>query len=517
MIYAVFVIMLVMKTNTAYQEKSKDELLTLLLEKDNQINSLTELLRIYRYRQFGNKSEKISPDQLSLFNEADLPKKPDLIEKADEEIHVASHTRKKSPGRKPLPESLPREQRIYDLNDEEKMCPCGETLTHIKDETCEQLDIIPAKIVVIQHVKKKYACKSCEETIKTAKMPIQPIPRSIASPGLLSHVLVSKFEDHLPLHRQEQMLRRIGIDIPRATLCLWVIRAAQLFKPMMKLIHKNIINYDVSYSDETTLQVLKEPNKGINSKKYMWLFSGGKPNQYAYYYHYHHSRSHDVPLSFFDGYKGYIHCDGFPGYDALAEKSSDIILSGCMYHARRKFFEIVKVTKAKEGVAHDVLKLITDIAKIEEEIKELSDAEKFNLRLEKEKPILDDLYAYLVAVHPRILPKSPLGQAVSYTLNQWPKLMIYLKDGRLENNNNRSERAIKPFVIGRKGWLFSDSVAGAEAAAIIFSLIETCKHHDIEAYDWFRYVLQQIPLCQSDDEIEALLPFNIHRSLLVRG
>ena len=505
-----------MKTNTAYQEKSKEELLNLLIEKDTQINSLTELVRIYRYRQFGNKSEKSSTDQISIFDEAALPKQSDRIIKADEEIHVGAYKRTKSVGRKPLPENLPREQRIYDLSEEEKQCTCGQRLTHIKDETCEQLDIIPAKIYVIQHVRKKYACKSCEEIIKTASMSAQPIPRSIASPGLLSHVLVSKFEDHLPLHRQEQMLRRIGIDIPRATLCLWVIRAAELFKPMMQLMHKNIINYDVAYSDETTVQVIKEPNKGVNSKKYMWLFSGGAPSKFCFYYRYHHSRSHEVPLDFFDGYKGYIHCDGFPAYDTLSAKFSEIKLSGCLYHARRKFVEIIKVTQAKEGVAHDVLAYIAKLAKIEEEIKKLNAEDKYNLRLEKSKPLLNDLHHYLIAMQPRTLPKSPLGQAMSYTLNQWPKLLTYLADGRLENNNNRSERAIKPFVIGRKGWLFADSVAGAHAAAIIFSLVETCKHHQVESYDWFRYVLQQLPLCQSSDDVEKFLPFNVDRELLRR-
>jgi transposase len=440
--------------------------------------------------------------------------KQEFIVAADEAIHVAAHDRKKSPGRKPLPDHLPREQRVYDLPEDEKTCACGHEMKHIKNEKSEQLEIIPAKVYIVEHLRKKYACKDCEETIKLAVMPAQPIPRSIAGPGLLSHVLVSKFEDHLPLHRQEQMLRRIGIDIPRATLCLWVIRSAELFKHMMKMIHHNIINYDIAYSDETTVQVLKDPNKGVQSKKYMWLFAGGSPDKFAFYYHYHHSRAHEVALNFFSGYKGYIHCDGFPGYDALAATTSDIKLSGCMYHARRKFVEIIKVTKAKEGVAYDVLKYISLLAKIEQEIKELSSADKFEARLLRAKPVLDEMHVYLTAMHPRVLPKSPLGQAVSYTLNQWPKLLTYLQDGRLENNNNRSERAIKPFAVGRKNWLFASSVAGAEAGAIIFNLIETCKHHGIEAYDWFRYVLQQIPLCKSNDEIEALLPFNIDRALL---
>ena len=505
-----------MKTSTAYQEKTHSELLEIIAQQSQYIDTLAEMLRIYRYRQFGNKSEKISAEQLGIFDEADLPKNIDAIAAADEAIHIAAHDRKKSPGRKPLPEHLPREQRIYDLSEDEKVCACGHEMKHIKDEKSEQLEIIPAKVFIVEHLRKKYACKHCEETIKLAAMPAQPIPRSIAGPGLLSHVLVSKFEDHLPLYRQEQMLRRIGIDIPRSTLSLWVIRSAELLKPMMKIIHQGILNYDIAYSDETTVQVLKDPNKGVQSKKYMWLFAGGLPNKFAYYYHYHHSRTHDIALNFFAGYIGYIHCDGFLGYDVLAAKSSDIKLSGCMYHARRKFVEIVKVTKAKEGVAHDVLKYITLIAKIEEEIKELTTTDKFKARLLREKPVLDELHIYLTAMHPRVLPKSPLGQAVSYTLNQWPKLLTYLQDGRLENNNNRSERAIKPFAVGRKNWLFSSSVAGAEAGAIIFSLIETCKHHDIEAYDWFRYVLQHIPLCKSDDEIEALMPFNIDRALLAR-
>ncbi len=502
-----------MKVNANYTEKTKEELLLILEQKSQEIHHLHEMIRLYQLRQFGQKSEKASPDQLSIFNEADLPKKVDTIEKADEEIHVAAHTRKTS-GRKPLPEHLPREQRIYDLEEHEKICACGHELRHIKDETSEQLEIIPAKIYVVQHVRKKYACKHCEETIKTAPMPAQPIPRSIAGPGLLSHIIVSKFQDHLPLFRQEQMLRRIGIDIPRSTLCLWIIRMHELFKPMMEILKKTIQQYDIAYSDETTLQVLKDPNKVVHSTKYMWLFAGGPPEKFAYYYHYHHSRTHDVLLNFFENYHGTIHCDGFPGYDALAARSSRITLSGCMYHVRRKFIEITKMTQAKEGVAHTVVNFIAKLARIENEIKECLFEDRRSIRQEKAKPVLEELRAYLIEMQPRTFPKSPLGKAIFYALNQWPKLLTYLTDGRLENNNNRSERAIKPFVIGRKGWLFSDSVAGAHAAATLFSLVETCKHHNIEPYNWFRYVLQHIPLCQSNTEIEALLPFNIDRIFL---
>lgn len=220
--------------------------------------------------------------------------------------------------------------------------------------------------------------------------------------------------------------------------------------PFMKLFHDRILSYDVSFSDETTIQVIKEPNKGVASKKFMWLFAGGPPDQFVFYYHYHPS-VHHVVEEFFTDYSGYLHCDGYPGYDALASKNHEIELVGCLYHARRKFVEVAKLAPNKEGVAAFVIKLIATLAHIEESIKTLSADAKYRIRMEKSKSILDQLHSYLQHNQPTIPPKSLLGQAVSYTLNQWPKIITYLKDGRLEISNNRSERAIEPFVIGRKG------------------------------------------------------------------
>lgn len=504
-----------------YGNISKEELIFLLVKKDEEIACLTtqvkildEYVALAKQRQFAAKSEKFNVNQLSFFDEATASKSPETLLKVEEEIQVASFTRKK-PGRKALPKELPREIVTYDLPEEEKICDCGCYLTHIGHEKSEQLEIIPAKIYVIQHVRKKYACKKCEETIKTASYPPQPIPRSIAAPGLLSHVLTSKFQDHLPLYRQEQILRRVGVNIPRATLSLWVIKCAELLKPLSKLLHKIILNYDIAYSDETTLQVLKEPKKLVQSKKYMWLFAGGEPAKFCFYYQYHPDRSHHVAKEFLADFKGYLHCDGFPGYDTLASKNNKIILSGCLYHARRKFVEIAKLSRNQDSVSNTVINYITKLAKIEEDIKNLSEENKLKIRQNKASPILNELHDYLGNKKPHILPKSPLGQAVSYTLNQWPKFLIYLNDGRLENNNNRSERAIKPFVIGRKGWLFADRVAGANAASIIYSFVETCKWHGIEAYNWFKYVLKNLPLCP-EDELEKFLPFNIDRKSLER-
>jgi transposase len=496
-----------------FSSKTKDELIELLHQKNKHILFLEELHRAYQLRQFGNQSEKIAPDQYSLFDEAVLPKNTEKLLQAEEEIQVAAYTKK--PGRKALPSELTRVQRIYDLEESEKICACGCALTHIKDEKSEQLEIIPARIYVIEHCRLKYACRACEETIKTAPMPKAPLPRSIAAAGLLSHVIVSKFQDHLPLYQQEKILKRIGIDIPRATLCLWVIKCAELLKPFMQIKHEYILNYDIAYCDETTVQVLKDPNKGVGSKKYMWLFAGGPPDQFVFIYHYHPSRSHEVAFNFFENFNGYLHCDGFPAYDTLAGKNKTITLSGCLYHARRKFVEVVKLVNGREGVATTVVAYIAKLACIEENIKTLSAKEKLHTRQEKSKPLFDELHHYLLASQPNVPPKSLLGKAISYTLNQWHKLVVHLNDGRLDNSNNLSERAIKPFVIGRKGWLFADSVAGAEAAAILFSLIETCKHHKVEPYDWFRYVLQKMPSCNTPEEIKALLPFNIDKQLLV--
>lgn len=483
-------------------------------ELTTQVKLLEEYVALAKQRQFAAKSEKININQLSFFDEASAPN-PEALLKAEEEIQVASFTRKK-PGRKALPKELPRKPVVYDLAESEKICSCGCELSYIGDEKSEQLEIIPAKIYVIQHLRKKYACKKCEETIKIASFPKQPIPRSIAAPGLLSHVLTSKFHDHLPLYRQEQILRRIGVDIPRATMSLWVIKCAELLKDLVNLLHKTILSYDIAYSDETTLQVLKEQKKLVQSKKYMWLFAGGPPDKFCFYYQYHPDRSHQVPKGFFADFKGYLHCDGYPGYDALAAANNNIILSGCLYHARRKFVEVAKLSRNQDTVSNTVINYIAKIAKIEEEIKEIDSQNKQKIRTKKAKPILNELHNYLLSKEPHILPKSPLGQAVSYTLNQWPKLLVYLQDGRLENNNNRSERAIKPFVIGRKGWLFADSVAGANAAAIIYSFVETCKWHNIEPYEWFKYVLKNLPLC-SGDQYGELLPFNIDKNLLVEG
>lgn len=474
------------------------------------INALQQELRLAKQRHYGRKSEKDlgGAIQGELFDEVITPNNTAEIEEADETITVPAHKRKKS-GRKALPTNLPRVQQIYDLSEEEKACPCGCTLTKIGEDKSEQLDIIPAKVQVIEHIKLKYACKSCEETIKTAKATKQPIPQSIASPGLLAHVATAKYKDHLPLYRQESIFKRMGVDIARNTLSNWMIKTADLLLPIYKLLQDNIINYDVAYADETRLQVLREDGRAASSQSYMWVFIGGQPDKRSIIYKYDPGRAHTVIENTLDDFRGYLHCDGFSGYDTYAA-DCDVNLLGCWMHARRRFAEIVKTTKTK-GLAHKAVSIIAKLYKIENYIKynKLNHDEIYQYRLEKSKPILLDFKNWLDDNYKRVLPKSSIGKAIKYCLNQWSKLITFLNDGRLEIDNGLSERAIKPFVIGRKNWLFSNSVSGAKAGEIIYSIIETCNIHEVEPYAYLRQVLTVIPEASTEDDLQKILPFNI--------
>ncbi|PIQ42607.1 MAG: hypothetical protein COW05_08955 [Gammaproteobacteria bacterium CG12_big_fil_rev_8_21_14_0_65_46_12] len=483
-----------------------------LTQRKNLINTLYEQIYLLKHGKFGASSERYVDEhpQGRLFDEADLSTETQAeIEAADESITIPEHQRKKR-GRKPLPKDLPRLEVIHDLADGDKQCACGCQLTCIGDERTEQLEIIPAKMQVLVHVQKKYACKGCEETIKTADKPKQPIPKSIAAPGLLAHVLTQKYQYHLPLYRQEMMFQGIGVDIPRATLSLWVIRCSELLQPLVNLLEDEILSYDIAYADESTVQVLKEPDKPAQSKSYMWCFGGGPPDRFSVVYHYHPSRTHQKAIDFFEGYRGYLHCDGYQAYDKVKkENSEDITLVGCWYHARRKFVEAEKVSK-KPGLAKYIIKEIQHLAKVEKAIQaeQLKPEAAKRYRIEKALPTIKKIKLKLDDHHDKVSSQSKLGQAMTYTLNQWPKLLTYLDDGRLEISNNRMERAIKPFAVGRKNWLFANSVAGAKAGAIIYSLIETCKAHSINPYDWLRHALTELPSCETVAQFEGLLPFN---------
>jgi transposase len=475
------------------------------------IQNLQHQLHLFRTARFGRKTEKgVIPEQLLLqFDEAVLS----IDEEATEAI--AAHTRnKKGTGRKALPKSLPFIQNIHDLSDDEKQCPCGCALTHIGDEVSEQLDVVPQMTFRVVNIRKKYVCKDCEETVRLAKLPKQPLDKAIAAPGLLAAIIDAKFNRHMPLYRQETMFGEANISITRGTLSHWMIKSAKLLTPLVKLMEADIHNHDIAYADETPLQVLKEKDRLPTQKSYMWLFIGGPPDKRAFVYQYHATRAHQIPFDFFADFKGYLHADCYKAYVTLGQLEH-IKHVACWAHARRYFVDVAKTSK-KEGLAHQIVKLIGKLYHLERELKD-KEAETdiiFMHREQSAKPVLAQIKTLLDDAQFKVPPKSPLGTAVFYSLNHWDALNNYLQDGRLEIDNNKSERSIKPFVIGRKNWLFHGNDVGAHAGSILFSLIETCKQHKVEVFSWMKYVLGNIHRAETVEQLEKLLPYNINPALL---
>ena len=487
-------------------------------QQESSILNLQHQLHLFRTARFGRKTEKFVNEQqlpLPIFDEAGLIAETEIPAVEASTKETITYTRnKKGTGRKPLPQSLPYIENVYDLTEDEKQCPCGCALTHIHNEITERLDVVPQMTFRVVNIRKKYACKTCEETIKLAKLPKQVIEQSIATPGLLAAVIDHKFNRHTPLYRQEAMFGEAGIPLTRGTLSNWLIKSADLLKPLVKLLVDELLNYDIAYADETPLQVLKEKGRLATQKSYMWLFIGGPPNKRACVYEYHPSRSHQIPFDFFADFKGYLHADCYKAYVVLGELK-DIHHVACWAHARRYFMDVIKISN-KKGLAHQIVQLISKLYALEKDCKEKNTAPEliYSRRQKEAKPILDQIKTLLDDAQLKVPPKSPLGKAVFYALTHWQALNVYLADGRCEIDNNRSERAIKPFVIGRKNWLFHGNDVGAHAGSILYSLIETCKQHEIEVFSWLKYVLSNIHEAQTVEQLEKLLPYNIDRNLL---
>ncbi len=484
------------------------------LQYKTQVLSLQEQLNLALARRYAASSEKISPDQVHLFDEAESELhlfESDLLESnADIEIEVPAHTRKKS-GRKPLPKILPRIEVVHEIPEAERVCPHdGNVLTEINEVASEQLDVIPAKIQVIRHIRKQYAC-SCGHCIKLAPLPKQPIPKSLVSPGLLAHVTVSKYQDALPLYRQEQILQRIGVDIPRATLANWMIKAGELIQPVINLLRDQLLSHDIIQMDETTVQVLNEQGKTAQSKSYLWVQRGGPPGHPVVLFDYDPGRGASVPTRLLEGFKGTLQTDGYAGYNAVV-KNNQLKHCGCMAHARRKFTEALKAQgkkKKKTSIAQQGLSLIQKLYRVEKQARAISVEARYALRLTQGKPVLDKLRVWLDKTLTQVPPSSATGKALNYLDNEWDKLIVYLEDGRFDIDNNAAENAIRPFVVGRKNWLFSHSVKGVKASANLYSLIETVKANGLEPYRYLRYLFTELPKAKTVEDIEAILPWAV--------
>jgi len=415
------------------------------------------------------------------------------------------------PKRKPLPQGLPREEVVIDITDADKVCDCCQSPLHkMGESSSEALEFVPAHIKVIKTIRPKYACRQCERegiegVIKTPSMPATPIPKSIATPSLLSQIITCKYQFGLPLNRQETLFSDIGIELSRQTMSSWMLRSGELLEPLYIRLKEILLAEPAIHADETPLKVIKAKK----ATSYMWVYCCGTDNPgnntNIVLFDYHNSRAAQCPIDFLDGYQGYMHVDGYKAYELTAAK-----LVACLAHIRRKFVDAKKIqAKSRTSKADVVLNLIGKLYGIEQLIKEKSIEDKFKIRQSHAKPIVQKLHKWLTDHKDKIPPKNKLGEAITYGINQFEKFQRYLEDGRLSIDNNRAERAIKPFVIGRKAWLFSNTCNGAHASAILYSIVETAKANGLVVHDYLSTCLQHI--AEQPNNLEPLLPWNIKR------
>ena len=476
-------------------------------------SALEEQYKLLLIQKFCRKSEKSDTDQSQqlLFNEEEHIA---AVEEQNETIH--SYSRKKR-GRKPIDDSLPREDVIIDIPEEDKHCACGHDLVRIGEETSERLQVILPKMWVERIIRIKYACKHCEGSgdedkpaVRIADPPASIIPKSIVTPGLLAFIITNKFIDHLPYYRQEKRFERIGIHISRQNMSNWQQAAYEKISPLIELIKEHIRSGPVINMDETPVQVLNEPDRKNMQKSYMWLMRGGPSEKPALLYSYRETRGSKHITELLEGFEGYLQTDGYEAYETALKSNDKVIHVGCMAHARRKFDEAAKVSK-KPGSAQEALKFIRRLYQIEAELRVQNlDADEFlKMRKEKAQSTLNDFKAWLEKRAMQVPPSLLLGKAISYTLNEWSELIRYLDSPYLTPDNNASENAIRPFVLGRKNWLFSGSPSGAESSCAMYSLIETAKQNGRNPNDYLLSVFEKAPLVKSSEEWKNLLPWNM--------
>lgn len=487
-------------------------------QRDKRVIFLEEELRLLKDRMFNKKSEKLSEDELlqgRLFDEVESNSKPEKTQT----VKVKSHRRKKG-GKKKLPESLPRIEIEHDIPEEDKQCECGNQKERIGTVESERLDIIPAKIRVEKHIRHKYACKHCEgtesnrATVQTAPLPPQLIPRGMATPGFVSYIVTGKYVDGTPLYRLEKICSRFGLDLSRQTMSNWLMTVYEKTKGLMSLMWDDLLHYPMIGIDETTVQVLKEPGRKNTTKSYMWVFRGGGRASPFVLFRYQPTRSPVFVEKLLENYHGIIQTDGYGGYEKTGNYET-ILHAGCWAHVRRKFIDAEKAGGQNEFIT-EVLGLIKKLYGVEKYIREndCDDNSISRLRNEKSRPVIDEIYTLLLNKHGTVPPKNKLGEAIIYTLDDWNKLVVYLDKPVIPIDNNLVENAIRPFVIGRKNWLFSGSPRGADASAAFYSLIETAKANNLEPYWYLRYLFSRLPYCEKENDLRSLLPHRLSMDVL---
>jgi transposase len=484
-------------------------------EKDRTIQSLEHQLQQLLRRLYGRSAERIDPNQQVLFAELLQQLQAQQPQLTSEPAATTPKPSNNGHGRRRLPADLPRERKVIDLPESERPCPCcGKMREKIGEEISEKLGYVPAKVKVIQTVRPKYACRECDAAgngaqIAIAELPASPIEKGLADASLLAAVIVGKYSDHVPLNRLEKIFARHDIDISRSTMCDWMAACAQALKPLHELMVQQVLGSRIIHTDDTPVDVLDKKLRQTRTGRF-WIYSGDQDHS-SDVFDFTPSRSRDGPMNFLQGWGKdeirYLQADAFGGYDGVyrGEAGGKVIEVACMAHCRRKFHEARSSDPARSAQALAYVRLLYDV---EDQATQQFQAQEKNadarslasirleLRQQLSLPRLVQFKAWMEAQQAShggpVLPKSPLGAAITYALNQWEALCVYCTDGELSIDNNASERALRRIAVGRGNWMFCGSDNGGATAAILFSFIATCERHNVNPFDYLRDVLERI-------------------------
>jgi len=493
------------------RDKRIAKLETLTQQLTERVQRFEEVLNIAQHQRFSPSSETYEGDG-QVFNEAEqvLETEPEEVVEADA---PAPQTTTEKPAKAPakprrprIAPELPRTEVLHDIDNKTCSC-CGNALHRMGEEVSEQVEFIPAQIRVIKHVRPKYSCRACERegtqvSIQIADVPDTIIPKSMATPSLLAQIVSNKMHYGLPLYRQEKMFAEAGIELSRQTMSRWLITCADKLQSLMLLMKAELLKQPVLWADETTLDVLNVDK----STCYMWVYGCGVESSTGpklVLFDYQDGRSGQHAVKFLEGYSGYLQVDGYPGYE-----QTSATLAGCWAHARRKFIEAQQAQgKGKTGKADWALNQIQKLYALESKLKTQTFEVKQQQRQQLAAPLLKQMWDWLEKSKETVPENSAVGKAIYYAQNQWPKLIRYLEDGRLNIDNNRAERAVKPFVIGRKAWLFANTRTGATASATLYSMVETAKINGLEPYKYLTELFEKLPTADTPEALATLLPY----------
>jgi transposase len=501
----------------ALLEVENVELRARVESREQRIRLLEEALRILKANTYGPSRERLSvaAGQVELFNEIEATLEVAEAVGVEPELKATPLREEKpstgKPGRTRLASHLPRVEIRHELTEAERQCGCGGVLAEIGADVSEQLDYVPAKVQVLRHVRVKYACPGCEQCVKTAALPEHILPKTNASPGLLAQLVTSKYVDSLPLYRQEAMFERHGVRLPRATQAAWMIGLTVPLQPLLNLMDERLRSSGYVRIDETRVQVLNS-DKAPSALHWMWVRVAGPKHQRIILFDYDPSRGGEVADALIEGCSGYLQSDGYQAYEGASERAG-LLHVGCFAHARRRFFEALKALpnaqRKQASAAHEAVRRIDALYLIERQIKDLSDEERTRIRREEAVPQVASLHEWASKMQHETMPSGKLGEALGYLITQWPKLVRYVEDPRLAIDTNLAENAIRPFALGRRNWLFADTVKGAKASAALYSIVSTARANGLEPYAYLRRLFAELPKAKTVEDFEAMLPFNI--------